>query len=222
MQSDSGHPEIDVPLTELLTEDQRLTFLADTAFAKAARRAGKHLICHPGCTPCCHGAFAISPLDALRLRVAMERLALADPNRALAVAARAAAYREQYGASFPGDPASGILGATPEAEAAFEDFADDEPCPALDPASGRCDLYDARPMTCRTFGPPVRHASEAGEGFAVCELCFTEALPEEIEAAEMKPPLTEEQALLAHFRQGSGETIVAWCLALSSNPSIAA
>lgn len=147
----------------------------------------------------------------------MEQLIATDLERAQAVAARAAAYREQYGAAFPGDPVSGILAATPEAEAAFEDFANHEPCPALDPASGRCDLYEARPMTCRTFGPPVRHASEEGEGFAVCELCFTEARPEEIEAAEMKPPLAEEQVLLAHFSPGSGETVVAWCLTLPSD-----
>lgn len=217
-----SYPEIDIPLADLLAKDRHLTKAADIAFAGAARRAGSHLVCHPGCTACCHGAFAISPLDALRLRFAMEQLTSADPERALAVATRAAAYREQYSASFPGDPASGILTATPEAEAAFEDFANDEPCPALDPASGRCDLYEARPMTCRTFGPPVRHASEAGEGFAVCELCFTEAFPEEIEAAEMKPPLAQEQALLAHFSPESGETIVAWCLTLPSHRPIAA
>jgi Fe-S-cluster containining protein len=152
----------------------------------------------------------------------MERLAAADAERARGIAGRARAYREQYAASFPGDPESGILASTPEAEAAFENFASDEPCPALDPASGRCDLYEARPMTCRTFGPPVRHASEAGEGFAVCELCFTEASPEEIEAAEMKPPLAEERALLAHLGTEPGETIVAWCLALPSDgPTVA-
>lgn len=222
MRSAFVHSEIDIPLEKLLAKDDRLTALADVAFASAARRAGDHLVCHPGCTQCCHGAFAISPLDALRLKLALEKLAATDHARAHAVAARAAAYRDQYGASFPGDAATGLLGATPEAEAAFEDFANDEPCPALDPVSGRCDLYEARPMTCRTFGPPVRHDSETGEGFAVCELCFTEANLEEIEAAEMKPPLAEEQALLAHFAPASGETIVAWCLELPSDTTIAA
>ena len=33
---------------------------------------------------------------------------------------------------------------------AFADFGNDEPCPGLDPDTGGCDLYDARPMTCRT------------------------------------------------------------------------
>ncbi len=34
------------------------------------------------------------------------------------------------------------------------------PCPALDPATGHCDLYVHRPITCRTFGPPVRFADD--------------------------------------------------------------
>jgi hypothetical protein len=33
-------------------------------------------------------------------------------------------------------------------------------CPALDPGSGACVLYDWRPLSCRTFGPPVRVARE--------------------------------------------------------------
>jgi Fe-S-cluster containining protein len=28
-------------------------------------------------------------------------------------------------------------------------------CPALDPISGFCDLYEARPVACRTYGPPI-------------------------------------------------------------------
>ena len=44
----------------------------------------------------------------------------------------------------------------PEDQARFEDFANDAACPALDPATGRCDVYAWRPMTCRVFGPPVR------------------------------------------------------------------
>jgi Fe-S-cluster containining protein len=56
---------------------------------------------------------------------------------------------------------------------------DEEPCPALDRETGTCDLYAWRPLTCRTFGPPVR--CESG-GLAVCELCFDGATAQEIEA----------------------------------------
>ena len=44
---------------------------------------------------------------------------------------------------------------------------EDGPCPALDPEAGTCDLYAARPITCRAFGPPVRCGEEA---VGVCEL----------------------------------------------------
>ena len=56
---------------------------------------------------------------------------------------------------------------------------DSDPCPALDPESGTCDLYEARPLTCRTFGPPVRCAEG---GVAICELCFDGASEAEVQA----------------------------------------
>src|SRR4051812_22240689 len=46
---------------------------------------------------------------------------------------------------------------------------EDEPCPALDLDTKTCDLYAWRPITCRTFGPPLHFR---GESLAVCELCF--------------------------------------------------
>ena len=96
-------------------------------------------------------------------------------------------------------------------EEIFEEFANDEPCPALDPVTMTCDLYAHRPMTCRVFGPPVR--TEGGLG--VCELCFTEASAEEIAAAEV--PVDGEELESALNREservnGGGQTIVAFAL----------
>ena len=62
-------------------------------------------------------------------------------------------------------------------------FADEQPCAALDPETGTCDLYAARPITCRVFGPPVTCGSNA---VGVCELCFQGASDEEIAACEMQ------------------------------------
>jgi len=56
---------------------------------------------------------------------------------------------------------------------------DDEPCPALDPDTGTCDLYAARPLTCRTFGPAIRWG---GDAVGICELNFQGAADEEIAA----------------------------------------
>jgi Fe-S-cluster containining protein len=195
----------------LPAQDAQLIQIVDAALADAARRSGPHLVCHPGCTPCCHGAFAINALDALRLRRAMTEMAATDPSRAKDVATRALQYLEEFAPSFPGNPQTGILDESEEAQQAFEDFANEAPCPALNPESGLCEVYAARPMTCRVFGPPVRSQnSEEEEGLSVCELCFTQATPEEIAAAEMQLPHAEEQALLAQLP--AEETIVAFCL----------
>jgi len=200
-------------MIETLRErDGELVQIVDAALADATRRAGPHLACRPGCTPCCHGAFAINALDALRLRGAMEEMRASDAARAQIITDRAKQFWEEFAASFPGDPETGALSETDEGREAFEDFANEAACPALDPASGLCDVYAARPMTCRVFGPPVRSESGDGteEGFSVCELCFTQAKPEETAAAEMRVPHAEEEALLSQLPAGA--TIVAFCL----------
>src|SRR5512146_2180364 len=38
---------------------------------------------------------------------------------------------------------------------------DSAPCPVLDPDTRTCDLYAWRPITCRTFGPPVRFGQDS-------------------------------------------------------------
>jgi Fe-S-cluster containining protein len=208
--------------SQLLEQDSGLVQIVDAALANAALRAGEHLVCRPGCTPCCHGAFAINPLDALRLRTAMTELNEVNPELAAAIAARADIYLQQHGPSFPGDQKTGVLGSSPEHQEAFEEFANEAACPALDPESGRCDLYAARPMTCRVFGPPIRSFSpdEAEEGLSICELCFTHSTSAEIAACEMVVPHEEEQRLVEEVERvnadsqpsPAGETIVAYCL----------
>jgi Fe-S-cluster containining protein len=115
---------------------------------------------------------------------------------------------------FPGDPATGLLGKTKDQRRRFEDFANEEPCPALDPHDGTCDLYDSRPMTCRTFGPPVR---VEGGGLGVCELCYHGFSEQEIAACEMIPdPEDLESRLLKEAAKGMGrrgDTIIAFPLA---------
>ena len=90
----------------------------------------------------------------------------------------------------------------------FEDFANDEPCPALDPASGTCDLYAHRPMTCRVFGPPI----QSDGGLGVCELCFQDATADEIAACEMQVDPDGLEAKLLGELDGQSKTIVAFCL----------
>ncbi len=200
--------------SSLAAADQQLVQIVDAALAGAAHKSGEWLVCRPGCTQCCIGPFPISQLDAARLRQGLVELGADDPQRAIRVRDRARDSVARLSPGFPGDPTTGILAEDAEAEARFADFADDEPCPALDPATGMCDLYAARPMTCRTFGPPVRSGPEGGLG--VCELCYHGASDEEIAACEMKPdPDNLESALLHDLERSTGlrgTTIVAFAL----------
>jgi Fe-S-cluster containining protein len=196
----------------LPSRDSELVQIMDANLAEAARRAGHMLACRVGCTQCCHGAFAINALDARRLHAGMEKLHAFAPETALAVERRTQAWLAEYGIDFPGDVSTGLIGASDEDRAKFEEFANEAPCPALDPATGRCDVYAWRPMTCRVFGPPVRAAGEDGEeGLGHCELCFVGASAEEIAACEMPVPQEFEESLLLEAGAG-GETVVAFAL----------
>ncbi len=201
--------------TSLPAADQKLVQIVDAALAETARRSGGWLVCRKGCTQCCYGPFAISQLDAWRLQRGLSELGSINPKRAARVKQRAQQSVKRLSATFPGDPKTGILSEDEEAEAAFAEFANDEPCPALDPETGACDLYNARPMTCRTFGPPVRSGPE--EGLAVCELCYHGASDQEIAECEMQPdPDNLEETLIAQAEKQTGKrgsTIVAFCLA---------
>ena len=194
--------------------DQKLVQIIDSALADTARRSGEWLVCKLGCTQCCMGAFTINQLDALRLQRGLAELEVTDPARAAQVRERARASISRFSQDFPGDRKTGILDEGETAEARFEEFANDELCPVLDPQTGMCDLYAARPLTCRVFGPPVQ--SEGGLG--VCELCYHGASEAEIAACEMAvDPEGIEPALLDELERSTGRrgrTIVAFAVGL--------
>ena len=216
MGSRTAHPGTKIqkhPLSEsaLVKRDGELLHIVDRWLTKADERGGEHIACRPGCAQCCVGVFAIDRLDAMRLQRGLSALADVDLDRAQRLLQRAAESLERNVDFFPGDVETGILDESLEAEEIFEDFANDEPCPALDPATQTCDLYAFRPMTCRVYGPPIK--TEGGLG--VCELCFTTASQEEIAAAEVPMEGTEQEAALnleLERSTGDGKTIVAFAL----------
>lgn len=193
--------------------DCELVQIVDAALGDAGRRAGDWLACRPGCTQCCVGVFAINSLDAARLLDGLAALRRLDPARANRIVARAREAVVRLSPDFPGNAKTGVLGTSAEEERRFEEFANDEPCPVLDPETGLCELYESRPMTCRTFGPPVR----SEDGLAVCELCFQGASDEEIAACEMvADPDDLESRLVEQMERKTrrrGQTIIAWCVA---------
>src|SRR5271169_1323296 len=88
--------------------DQTLIQIVDSALAEATRRSGRWLVCRPGCTQCCIGAFPINQLDALRLRRGLAELALRAPQRAESIRERAGDAVARLSRDFPGDPVSGV------------------------------------------------------------------------------------------------------------------
>ena len=167
-----------------MSADRALIQVVDAALAEAARNSGPWLVCRPGCTGCCMGPFPITQLDARRLREGLAELESRDLDRAARVRERAR------------QPA----------------VTDDDPCPALDPSTGTCDLYAARPITCRIFGPPVRCGTEA---VGVCELCFQGASDEEIAACAVEVDPGLESQLSDELEESTGvrgETSVALAL----------
>ena len=169
--------------------DRELIQIVDAALADNARKSGSWLACKPGCNQCCYGPFEITQLDAQRLREGLTELFKRDPERAARVRKRAVS-------------------------AAVSDMGEDSPCPVLDLESGTCDLYAARPITCRAFGPPVRCESDV---LGICELCFVGASETVIRDCVVDPdPEGLEAILIEEVVQATGlrgMTTVARCLA---------
>ena len=199
-------------LIQIETGDRELLSGIDNVMAEAVRRGGDWIACRPGCTQCCVAPFAITQLDAWRLRKGLSALNAADPDRAQRLRGRAEAYIAAIDEHSPGRAASG----EPWDEDHLPSGMDDVPCPALDPETGLCDLYSARPIICRTFGPATR----VGDGrYAACELCYVGATDEETArcAVDVDPEGSEDVLLNALSGSGaSGMTLVAYALTMEN------
>ena len=179
----------------------------------ACERAGARMACKPGCADCCIGLFTINELDARRLGAGVEGLRQTDPARAEAVVERARGVLDQIKGSFPGDSKTGRLDPDDPGTDAFVERFSQIACPALDPSTQLCDLYEHRPLSCRTFGLPVKINEES---LPPCSLCFKGASAKEIDAHRIDPdPDGLEHAILCELT-GTGamsdETVVAYAV----------
>lgn len=200
-----------------ITMHKTLIQIVDSAVADAYRRGGAHLVCRPGCSQCCIGVFPIAHEDTARLREGLLTLESIDPAKVHRIRTRIQDSLNRLDPWFPGDLPTGILDEDHQAAILFEEFANDEPCPVLDPATGTCELYQHRPILCRTFGPPMRTPGDNGEvNLATCELCFTHASTEEIAACQLDPTLSAQEETsneafnIAHNLHG--QTLIAYAL----------
>jgi Fe-S-cluster containining protein len=126
----------------------------DAEFARNRALHGNRIRCGPGCTECCHHVFAISEIESAE--VARGLAALPDALRQQ-IEARAAEYIDRR--LIRGERL---------------------PCPALE--SGRCSIYEYRPLMCHKFGMPLFNPDKPGRIFA-CELNFADG--EEIEDPDL-------------------------------------
>jgi Fe-S-cluster containining protein len=199
--------------------------IVTAALASATLRSGPHLVCRPGCTQCCIGVFPIAQQDAARLRDGLAALTHTDPSRAHRIQQRVAASLTRLDPWFPGDRTTGILSEDEQSTNLFEEFANDEPCPVLDPDTGTCDLYSARPIVCRTFGPPMQTPGDDGEtNLATCELCYIHATTAEIAACELDPAIPALEAASNETFNATynlhGETLIAYALRPATAPDL--
>lgn len=200
--------------TALDAADDALVAEIDAALLATQHTAGARLDHARGCPACCIGPFPITALDARRLRRGLALLAATHPARAQALRARAHDAVAVFTPCFPGDAATGRLDDDDQAEEAFAARFSGHACPALDPASGRCELYAWRPLSCRTYGPPVRVGVT---DLPACERCFPGC--DDDEAARCRAvvdPHDREGDLLQALAERDGdarETLVAFALA---------
>src|ERR1700730_17428935 len=110
-----------------MASDLDLVQIVDAALSEATRKRGAWLVCRPGCSECCTGAFPISQLDAHRLRLGLKELEARDAPGAFRIRQRAREYIARFWSDFPGDPSTGVLDEGEEAEDRFAGFADEAP-----------------------------------------------------------------------------------------------
>lgn len=139
--------------------NQKTTDRLITAFGTASRlwdeaareTAPGEVACRAGCFGCCIGLFEISLAEAALVRDGVA--ALPEDVRA-DVLSRARRIVTESARAFPGDAERGLLDPerTEAADDAYFEVVADRACPMLELPSGRCRIYAARPITCRTYG----------------------------------------------------------------------
>jgi uncharacterized protein len=140
---------------------RELTARVDGFVARVTARHPADLRCAPGCDGCCRTRLTIAAVEAEAIEAwaatlsAIERATIADAARASSsTTVRPEPIREAQGERSRRTDA-------------------DVRCAALDD-DGRCRIYPARPLVCRSHGVPVRLRSERGlPVITACELNFT-------------------------------------------------
>ncbi len=146
-----------------------ISHLIQKEFARNIAKYGDKIKCKKGCYQCCHQIFRVTMADSYIIK---KFLNTQSPQFKSSLKERASEYIENNSSK----------------EIAKADYyiSPKFPCPALN-EDGACMIYEARPVICRRFGPPVYDYKNPGKLFA-CELNFAEG--EEIIDNELIPNQT--------------------------------
>ena len=143
---------------------------ADAFFGEVTASQPQNLQCGRGCSLCCYGLFEIGSGD---VPILAEGLASLHPSRRKRIVRKAQEIIES--SAHPN-----LRECSPAEKKAFYKRTASVACPALSD-QGECQIYEARPLVCRTFGLPLRDGDQYLSD--VCELNFTAATDDEKKAA---------------------------------------
>jgi Fe-S-cluster containining protein len=148
----------------------------DAFFARVEARHGEDMQCQTGCSDCCRVRLTITSVEAAAIADEVARWP-AERRRALTAADPGGGSGDGPG-SGPGDR-----------------------CAALD-AAGRCRIYAARPIVCRSHGVPIRLRRGA---LPVVEACFRNFTRTEPAADCVLDQTTLSALTLAIDREAGGD-----------------
>jgi len=143
---------IDVDLSDIFAKYEALRAEVDAVFNKVKSVCPHEVRCAEECSDCCHAPFDVTLVEALYINTIFnERFAKGDGRYRLTTAANEA-DREHYRLKHKAWKAhkAGIAD-----EAIIEDMAKERIRCALLAENNLCELYDARPITCRLYGVPL-------------------------------------------------------------------
>jgi Fe-S-cluster containining protein len=180
---------------------------ADHWFHRAHAALLEALPCRKGCCRCCIGLFPITVFDVVELQRGLR--ALPAPERE-AITSRAVRQIATIEAAYPQLTTNPALDCWTDSEidklvARFADI----PCPALQ-EDGSCEVYQFRPVTCRTMGIPVETDGMTAGACDVQTSIPIVRLPQAIRAEEDQLAELEMQAIerMQRDRSVGGEEVL--------------
>ncbi len=136
---------------ELINKYEELINLIQIEYERNKSKLGNKIKCRKGCVQCCYQIFKITILDSDLIKNYIDTLSLEAKDHLKYKA-------NNYLVSLNNSAISDDLKLTTP------------PCPALS-SDGECTIYEARPIICRRFGPPIYDYKAPDKIFA-CEINF--------------------------------------------------